>query len=268
MAKRFQKIYLEISNVCNLSCSFCPGTKRPPKVMDEVTFSALLPKLRPWTDYLYFHLMGEPLCHPLLETLLRLAGDAGFKVILTTNGTLLQKHQSMLLQSPGLYKVNISLHAFEANDLQVPFASYLEGCIACGPAADRNHSTVRSWTPWSAGFPSPGCRSAGASALDSGSIWGMAIVSTGRICRRRKGQMRCSARACGISWACFAMVRWCLAVWITKVIFPWATCWSLLWRPSWTAPEQRLFTRDSPAVRLQRSCVANVGMRCVSSVGK
>ncbi len=136
MAKRFQKIYLEISNVCNLSCSFCPGTKRPPKMMDEAIFSALLLKLRPWTDFLYFHLMGEPLCHPLLETLLRLAGDAGFKVILTTNGTLLQKQQAMLLRSPGLHKVNISLHAFEANDLQMPFEAYLDQCFAFGKAAE------------------------------------------------------------------------------------------------------------------------------------
>ena len=136
MAKRFNKIYLEISNVCNLSCSFCPGTKRPPKVMDEDTFSQLLPQLRPWTDYLYFHLMGEPLCHPQLENFLRLAGEAGFKVIITTNGTLLQKHQTMLLTSAGLHKVNISLHAFEANDLQMPFETYLDRCLAFGKAAE------------------------------------------------------------------------------------------------------------------------------------
>lgn len=135
MAKRFQKIYLEISNVCNLSCSFCPGTKRKKHSMTEEEFSALLPKLRPWTDYLYFHLMGEPLCHPRLERFLQLAGEAGFKVILTTNGTLLRNHRDMLLAAPGLHKVNISLHAFEANDLAVPFEEYLAHCFAFGQAA-------------------------------------------------------------------------------------------------------------------------------------
>lgn len=35
--------------------------------------------------------MGEPLCHSKLETFLRLAGEAGFRVILTTNGTLLEE---------------------------------------------------------------------------------------------------------------------------------------------------------------------------------
>ena len=136
MAKRFRKIYLEISNICNLRCSFCPGTKRSPRVMDEAMFSALLPQLRPWTDYLYFHLMGEPLCHPQLETYLRLAGEAGFQVILTTNGTLLQQRQEMLLAAPGLHKVNVSLHAFEANDLQMSFETYLAQCLAFGQAAE------------------------------------------------------------------------------------------------------------------------------------
>ena len=114
--KRFNKVYLEISNLCNLRCAFCPGTKRAPHRMTEEEFSALLPKIRPFSDYLYFHLMGEPLCHPLLARFLELAGQAGFKVILTTNGTLLPKMQDVLLNAPALHKVNISLHAFEAND--------------------------------------------------------------------------------------------------------------------------------------------------------
>ena len=132
---RFRKIYVEISNRCNLSCRFCPGTKRTPGRMEIERFSALLPKLRPYTDYLYFHVMGEPLCHPQLEQFLTLAGQAGFKVILTTNGTLLAKQREMLLGNPGLYKVNISLHAFEANDLAVPFEQYLDDCFAFGRAA-------------------------------------------------------------------------------------------------------------------------------------
>lgn len=144
--KRFNKIYLEISNLCNLRCSFCPGTQRQPKAMTEEEFSFLLPKLRPWADYLYFHLMGEPLCHPQLARFLALAGDAGFKVILTTNGTLLQKLQPVLLNAPGLHKVNISLHAFEANDLSVPFSEYLAQCFAFGQAMEGKKITAyRLW---------------------------------------------------------------------------------------------------------------------------
>lgn len=133
---RFSKIYLEISNLCNLNCAFCPGTTRQKRSMTEEEFGLLLPKLRPWTDFLYFHLMGEPLIHPKLERFLALAHEAGFRVILTTNGTLLSRQQKMLLQAPGLHKVNISLHAFEANDLHVPFKDYLDGCFRFGKAAE------------------------------------------------------------------------------------------------------------------------------------
>lgn len=147
--KRFRKIYLEISNLCNLDCAFCPGTARQKKAMSVDEFSALMPKLRPYADYLYFHLMGEPLLHRELAEFLTLAGEAGFKVILTTNGTLLPIRQELLLSAPSLHKVNISLHAFEANDLSVPFSEYLRGCINFGRMAQGK--PIVSYRLWNGG---------------------------------------------------------------------------------------------------------------------
>ena len=144
--KRFRKVYLEISNVCNLNCAFCPGTDRTKHFMTEAEFTSLLPKLQPYTDFLYFHLMGEPLLHPLLPRFLELASEFGFKVILTTNGTLVKPRADMLLCAGGLHKVNISLHAFEANDLDVPFDVYLNNCVAFGKRAEGKLLTVyRLW---------------------------------------------------------------------------------------------------------------------------
>lgn len=136
--KRFRKIYLEISNICNLDCAFCPKTRRKPHAMTVEEFTLLLEKLRPWTDYVYFHLMGEPLLHPQLPLFLALAEKAGLKVILTTNGTLLPEMQSSLLAAGGLHKVNISLHAFEANSMTATFEDYLTGCLDFGQAAQGN----------------------------------------------------------------------------------------------------------------------------------
>ena len=125
--KRFNKIYLEISNICNLNCSFCPGTRREKKFMSREEFRLLAERLRPHTDYLYFHLMGEPLLHPELEYFLAHAGELGFRVILTTNGTLLPEQAELLLAAPALHKVNISLQSFEANPGgELP--DYLDGC--------------------------------------------------------------------------------------------------------------------------------------------
>ena len=123
-----------------------PGTKRAKHIMTEQEFTALMPKLRPYADYLYFHLMGEPLLHPNLAEFLKIAGEFDFKVILTTNGTLLNKQQDILLNAPALHKVNISLHAFEANDLSVPFESYLQDCFAFGKAMEGKKLVVyRLW---------------------------------------------------------------------------------------------------------------------------
>ena len=144
--KRFRKVYLEISNKCNLSCSFCPGTRRKKGAMTEDRFLLALEKLRPYTDFLYFHLMGEPLCHLKLERYLTLAGEMGFRVIITTNGTMLRSRQKVLLGASVLHKINVSLHAFEANDLSVPFECYLQDCLAFGQAAQGKKIVVyRLW---------------------------------------------------------------------------------------------------------------------------
>lgn len=110
-----KRVYLEITNVCNLACAFCPGTTRTPHFLTEEEFDRLTVALRGETQYLYFHLMGEPLLHPSLARFLAIAGKKGFRVILTTNGTLLGEKGEILLSAPALYKINLSLQSFEAN---------------------------------------------------------------------------------------------------------------------------------------------------------
>ena len=133
-----KKAYLEITNACNLSCSFCHGTKRDIKYLTEEEFKAAAEKIRPHCSYLYFHLMGEPLLHPSLSRFFEIAGELGFKVIITTNGTLLKKREEVLLSSPALHKVSISLHAYEANDMGISIESYLSDCFEfCKRASER-----------------------------------------------------------------------------------------------------------------------------------
>ena len=126
---RFAKAYVEITNVCNRSCSFCPKTKRPSGFLSLADFSVILDRLSGWTEYLYFHLMGEPLLHPRLGVFLRLAAERGFRVILTTNGTLLKETAPILLDAPALHKVNLSLQSFEANE-GGNLADYVNQCAA------------------------------------------------------------------------------------------------------------------------------------------
>ncbi len=93
----FSRLYLEITTCCNLACSFCPGTARPAAFVTPETFRTLAAKLRPYGQYLYLHVMGEPLLHPQLPELLEICRALDFRVTLTTNGTLLPARQPVLL---------------------------------------------------------------------------------------------------------------------------------------------------------------------------
>ena len=110
----YSRVYIEITNICNMRCSFCHGHSRQPRTMTAQEFAHILEQLQGKTQYVYYHLMGEPLLHPQLPEFLDMAAQAGFKSVITTNGTLLHKRQA-LLASP-LHKVSISLHSFEGND--------------------------------------------------------------------------------------------------------------------------------------------------------
>ena len=121
------KIYLEITNICNLDCTFCHKTSRAKKRMTQEEFDLLLGKLDGKARYLFFHLMGEPTLHPLLPHFIEAAREKGFLPVITTNGSLLaEKGEALLASLP--YKISISLHAPEAN---AAFSStgYLESCI-------------------------------------------------------------------------------------------------------------------------------------------
>lgn len=143
--KRFKKVYIEISNICNLSCSFCPGTKRAPKIMEPSEFKTVITKVAPFTDYVYFHLLGEPLLHPNLKDYLNICEEHGLKVIITTNGTLLNKQGDVLLRSDSHYKTVISLHSFEAN-LNQNFDEYINDCLNYAKAAEGEKIVVlRLW---------------------------------------------------------------------------------------------------------------------------
>ncbi len=139
------KAYLEITNCCNLSCSFCHGTVRERRMMSEAEFEALTDRLVGEVKFLYFHLMGEPLLHPSFPHFVARAWEKGFYPILTTNGSLLSKRGEALLAALP-YKISISLHAPAAN---AAFAApdYFESCIdfAKRAAAKGCISVLRLW---------------------------------------------------------------------------------------------------------------------------
>ena len=119
----YSRVYIEITNVCNMNCSFCHGHSRDKRFMSEDEFNLILDRLSGQTEYIYYHLMGEPLLHPLLPVFLKTAKNKGYKSMITTNGTLLNKCGDEIINS-GIHKVNISVHSFEESDND-EYLSYL-----------------------------------------------------------------------------------------------------------------------------------------------
>ena len=172
----YSRVYVEITNICNMNCSFCHGHSRKMRTMEKEEFSHILEQLTGKTEYIYFHLMGEPLLHPQLPGFLTMAKQHGFHTMLTTNGTLLKKRGWELIDA-GVYKVSISVHSFEGDDLgkqqqylqevaEFADAASKAGVIVClrlwnkGFDEGRNDKTVEylrawfsnDWTPNTRGF--------------------------------------------------------------------------------------------------------------------
>ena len=146
--RKFKRVYVEITNVCNLSCSFCPLNERKKMFLTKEKFEHILKEIKPYTDYIYLHLMGEPLLNPELGTFLDLAYEYGIKVNLTTNGTLLIKHSDVLLNAKSLRQINISLHSFEANNNNLTFEEYFNNVLFFIDKANKETEIICSMRLW------------------------------------------------------------------------------------------------------------------------
>lgn len=133
----FKKIYLEITNNCNLDCSFCIGNKRNKKFIDIEQFNILLSKIEGFTKYVYFHVMGEPLLHPKINDLIDLASSKYF-VNITTNGYLIKRIEN----NKNIRQVNISLHSFDTK-YNKSFDEYISDVFNCVDKLVENNTYVK-----------------------------------------------------------------------------------------------------------------------------
>lgn len=128
--KTFKKIYVEITSVCNLACTFCPPTERQAHFIKPDSFRYVLDQIKAHTGHIYLHVKGEPLLHPRIDELLDAAHENGLKVNMTTNGTLIQKNKHKLLGKPALRQMNFSLHSFDGHPGSTDKAGYLSDILS------------------------------------------------------------------------------------------------------------------------------------------
>lgn len=140
-------MYIEITSVCNLACHFCPPTQRAKGLIKVEQFEKILDQIRPHTKYIYLHVKGEPLLHPRIDQLLDAAHERGFKVNITTNGTLIKKQREKLLGKPALRQMNFSLHSFDGHAGSENREKYLGDILEFVRDA-REHNIIFSYRLW------------------------------------------------------------------------------------------------------------------------
>ena len=106
----FKKVYIEITNSCNLNCKFCIHSKSKKRFMNLEEFKIILNKLNGKTKYLYLHVLGEPLLHPKINEFIKLAKENGYNINITTNGYLISNLKEEVRQ------INISLHSYNKDN--------------------------------------------------------------------------------------------------------------------------------------------------------
>lgn len=146
--KKYKKVYLEITNVCNLKCDFCPETKRKAEFISEAAFEQILDQIKPFTDYIYLHVKGEPLLHPNFGRLLDISYEKGFKVNITTNGTLIDKAADTLIAKPAVRQINFSLHSFDGNQKEISKAAYIDSILNFSSRAIAESNIIISLRLW------------------------------------------------------------------------------------------------------------------------
>lgn len=109
--KKFKKIYIEITNVCNLKCTFCPDTKRKKEFMEVESFKKIISKIKKYTNLITLHIKGEPLLHPKFDEIVK---NSEIPINVTTNGTLLLQNKEAL-SNKMIRQINISLHSLDKN---------------------------------------------------------------------------------------------------------------------------------------------------------
>ena len=142
---KFKKIYIEITNSCNFDCSFCFKTARASRFMSVDEFRLVVEKVRPFTNYIYLHVLGEPLLHPHLDEILSIAEAAGLNINITTNGGLLEKKKEILL-THSIRQINISLHDAEENIAALKWPEYLNSVLDFATEiAPKTYVCLRLW---------------------------------------------------------------------------------------------------------------------------
>lgn len=146
---RFKRIYVEITNKCNLSCNFCKNTLRKKEEMTIEKFEHILNQIKGYTKYIYLHVKGEPLLHTNIEEIIRKAEKYGIFVVITTNATMLHEKAESLSNCKNIRQINISLHCLAENNMNKEYVDkYLYNITSATEKINKYNSCYVSYRLW------------------------------------------------------------------------------------------------------------------------
>ena len=122
-----KRVYLEITNACNLNCPFCTY-KKGNRFLSLEDIEDTISQIKPFCNYIYLHILGEPTLHPSFNEILNLLDKNDFMLQLVTNGTLLYKYPD-LLSHKSLRKLSISLHSINNMDVDAEYFNNIDSLI-------------------------------------------------------------------------------------------------------------------------------------------
>ena len=134
---KFYRIYIELTNICGLRCSFCPTKELPNKTMSLELFESTIKQAKKFTSEIACHVVGDPLTLSNLKEYLDIIHKYKMRAMLTTSGYFIKKHSYDTLFHPCVKQINISLNAFNKNDTSFTFEQYMK------PILDFSHEKVR-----------------------------------------------------------------------------------------------------------------------------
>ena len=126
---KFYRIYIELTNVCGLRCSFCPTKNLPNTTMSLEFFDSVVKQSKHYTNEIACHVVGDPLTLSNLNEYLDIIHKYKMKALLTTSGYFMKKHNHETLFHPAVKQINISLNAFNKNDTTISFEQYMNPII-------------------------------------------------------------------------------------------------------------------------------------------
>lgn len=126
---KFNKIYIELTNICGLQCDFCPTKILQNQTINLKDFENILKQVKIYTNVITFHVFGDPLVLKNLTLYLDLALKYDLKVELVTTGYYLNQFHINTFLHKAIKQINFSLNSFNKNDMKMSLDEYLKPMI-------------------------------------------------------------------------------------------------------------------------------------------